>query len=209
VPTSQNKGNFSSLSIETFIAKWQLFAYVVTKKERYRTGEKALTRKEYETVLAVCGSLEDRVMVMLAVSLGLRRGDLVRVRVGNVDFKNHQLTYLEKKKGDRVRVVPIGQKLEQEIKMLIGTIPKGQDTLFSFKDRQAYNRFNFLCEKAGIGSRPFHALRATCIKFCQAGGWSPEQVSELTGDTIEVIQAHYATPSQAEMSEVMRNKEVC
>lgn len=182
---------------------------MVTKKERYRTGEKALTRKEYERVLEVCGTLEDRVMVMLAVSLGLRRGDLVRVKIANIDFNNHHLTYLERKKGDRVRVVPIGQRLEQEIRMLIGTIPKGQDTLFSFKDRQAYNRFNALCEKAGIGPRPFHALRATCIKFCQQAGWTPEQVSELTGDTIEVIQAHYATPSQAEMSEVMRTKEVC
>lgn len=182
---------------------------MVTKKERYRTGEKALTRKEYDEVLSVCGSLEDRVMVMLAVSLGLRRGDLVRVRVGNIDFINHQLTYLEKKKGDRVRIVPLGSRLEQEIRMLIGTIPKEQDTLFSFKDRQAYNRFNSLCEKAGIGPRPFHALRATCVKFCQAGGWSPEQVSELTGDTIEVIQAHYATPSQGEMAEIMRSKEVC
>ena len=175
----------------------------------FNTGEKALTRKEYDAVLSVCGTLEDRVMVMLGVSLGLRRGDLVRVRVANIDFQNHQVTYLEKKKGDRVRVVPLGPRLEQEIKMLIGTIPKGQDTLFSFKDRQAYNRFNTLCQKAGIGSRPFHALRATCIKFCQAGGWSPEQVSEITGDTIEVIQAHYATPSQAEMAETMKNKEVC
>ncbi|MDD5264673.1 MAG: tyrosine-type recombinase/integrase [Candidatus Bipolaricaulis sp.] len=179
------------------------------KQQRYRTGEKALTRKEYDAVLSVCGTLEDRVMLMLAVSLGLRRGDLVRVRVGNVDFKNHQITYLERKKGDRVRAVPIGQKLEQEIRMLIRTIPKGQDTLFSFKDRQAYNRFNSLCEKAGIGSRPFHTLRASCVKFCQAAGWSPEQVAELTGDTIEVIQAHYATPSQAEMAETMRSKEVC
>lgn len=182
---------------------------MVTKSVRYRTGEKALTRKEYDAVLSVCGTLEDRVMVMLGVSLGLRRGDLVRVRAGNVDFKNHQITYLERKKGDRVRVVPIGQKLEQEIRMLIGTIPKGQDTLFSFKDRQAYNRFNSLCEKASIGPRPFHALRGTCVKFCQAAGWSPEQVAELTGDTIEVIQAHYATPSQAEMAETMRSKEVC
>lgn len=179
------------------------------KTNRYRTGEKALTKKEYQSVLEVCGTLEDRVMVMLAVSLGLRRGDLVRVKCSNIDFKNHTLSYLERKKGDRVRIVPVGPKLEQEIKMLLGTIPKGQDTLFSFKDRQAYNRFNTLCEKAGIGSRPFHALRGTCIKFCQASGWSPEQVAELTGDTIEVIQAHYLTPSAAEMVATMRTKEVC
>lgn len=179
------------------------------KAERYRTGQFALTRKEYDRVLSVCGNLEDRVLVMMAVSLGLRRFDIVRVKVANIDFRNHQITYLEKKKGDRVRIVPMGPKLEQEIQMLIQTLPKGQTTLFSFKDRQAFNRFNTLCEKAGIGNRPFHALRATCVKFCQQAGWTPEQVCELTGDSLRVIQEHYATPSQAEMGETMRAREVC
>jgi len=179
------------------------------KKPRYKTGEKSLSRSEYEAVLSVCGCYEDRVLVMLAVSLGLRRGDIVRVKISDIDFDKHQLKYQEKKKGDRIRIVPIGPKLEQEIKMLIETIPKGQKTLFSFKDRQAYNRFQTLCEKAGVGGRPFHALRATCMKFCQAAGWTPEQTSELTGDSIEVIQAHYLTPTIAEMAETMREKEVC
>jgi len=179
------------------------------KRTPYKTGQHALTRKEYENVLSVCGSLEDRVMVMLGVSLGLRRFDLVLVRVANIDFTNHQITYLEKKKGNRVRVVPMGPKLEQEIRMLIKTLPKGQDTLMSFGDRQAYNRFAALCKKAGIGSRPFHALRATCVKFCQQAGWTPEQVAELTGDSLRVIQEHYAVPTAGEMKETMREKEVC
>jgi len=157
----------------------------------------------------VCGTLEDRVMIMLAVSLGLRRSDLVRVKTANINFAVHRLTYLEKKKGDRIRVVPIGVKLEQEMKMLIKTLPKNQDTLFSFKDRQAYNRFAALCERAGIEQRPFHALRATCVKFCQANGWKPEEVAELIGDSLQVIQAHYSVPSDAEMGETMRTKEVC
>lgn len=179
------------------------------KKPRYKTGEKSLTRDEYERVLAVCGRLEDRVLMMMAVSLGLRRGDIVRVKISDIDFEKHQLKYLEKKKGDRIREVPMGPKLEQELKMLINTIPKGQKTIFSFGDRQAYNRLQTLCDRAGVDRRPFHALRATCIKFCQDMGWTSEETAKLVGDTIEVIQNHYSTPSDAEMKEVMQTKEVC
>lgn len=176
------------------------------KQKAVKTGEHALTKGEYEKVLLACDSLGDRVLIMMAVSLGLRRSDIVRVRVCDVDLRERTITYHEKKKGDRIRVVPMGPKLYQEVKMLIGTI-HDRETLFAFKDRQAYNRFNRLCDIAGIPRRPFHSLRATCVKFCQAAGWSPEQVSELTGDTIRVIQEHYSTPSKAEMKEIMKGKE--
>lgn len=177
------------------------------KAATYRTGEYALTRGEYEKVLQAAGSIEDRVMVMLGASLGLRRGDLVRVKVSDVDLKNCTLSYHEKKKGDRIRTVHIGPRMALELKILMGTL-RGQETLFTFKDRQAYNRWINLCDAAGIPRRPFHALRATAIKFAQAAGWSPEQVSELTGDTIKVIQEHYAIPSRAEMGELVKAKEI-
>lgn len=181
------------------------------QKQPYKTGQKALTREEYNKVLSVCNTLEDRTLLMVAVGLGLRRADIVRIRIDNIDFKNNQLTYLEKKKRDRSRTVPLGPKLKQEIKLLINTIPKGQKTLFSFGSRQAYNRFQNLCDLAELEDRqrPFHALRATCIKFCQDADWSLEETAELVGDSIKVIQEHYTTPSKAEMAKVMREKEVC
>ena len=177
------------------------------KFSAYRTGEYALTRGEYEKVLQVAGTIEDRVMVMLAVSLGLRRGDLVRIKVSDVDLKNSMISYHEKKKGDRVRNIPIGPRMALELKILMQTLPGDQEALFTIKDRQAYNRWVRLCDLAGIPRRPFHSLRATAIKFAQARGWTPEQVAELTGDTIKVIQEHYATPSRAEMSELVKVKE--
>ena len=174
----------------------------------YKTGEFSLTKGEYEKLILAAGQIEDRVMVMLGVSLGLRRADLVRVRLSDIDLKNNLISYHEKKKGDRIRTVPIGPRLALEIKILMNTLPKGQETLFSFKDRQAYNRFQSLCDIAGIPRRPFHAMRATTVKFAQSRGWTPEQVAELTGDTIKVIQEHYATPSRAEMGELVMSKEI-
>jgi integrase len=177
-------------------------------KSAITSGEQALTRTEYEKLLAVCECQEDRVMLMALVAFGLRRQDLVNIKLSDIDIPNASLAYHERKKGNRVRVVPIPPKLLQEIKILQKSIPAGQKTLLSFKDRQAYNRFNKLCRAAGIPGRPIHAMRATCVKFCQAAGWTPEQVAKLTGDTIRVIQEHYATPTAGEMAEVMTEKEV-
>jgi len=172
------------------------------------SGELALTRDEYEKLLSTCKSQEDRVLLMMAVSLGLRRSDIVKIRISNIDLESATLLYHEKKKGNRIRNVPLSPKLVQELRILIKSIPITQKTIFSFKDRQAYNRFQSLCKNAGVTQRPFHALRATCVKFCQAAGWTPEQVSRLVGDSIRVIQLHYATPSIGEMSDVVREKEV-
>ncbi len=89
------------------------------------------------------------------------------------------------------------------------TLPKEKQKrryLFDFVGRTAYRHFNHWCEVAGIPQRPFHSLRATCIKFAHANGWSDEQIAKLTGDKISTIQEYYMTPSVDEMREVTNAK---
>lgn len=174
----------------------------------HRTGEDALTRGEYAKALAACGTLMDELIIKLGVSLCLRREDLVHIMIDNIDLQNNTLTYLESKKGDRIRTVPIGANLRQVIIKYLATIPPNQKKLLHICSKTAYNHFQNICDQAGIPRRPIHALRATGIKFYQAAGWTEEQVSELTGDTIRVIREHYTTPSKAEMSAVMWENEV-
>lgn len=185
------------------------------QKTSYTTGQRALTETDYNKVISVCDNLHDRLLIMLGVSLGLRREDIVRVRVSNIDLENKWLTYLEKKKGDKIRRVPIGDKLRQEIEIYINTT-KPKDYLFPNRQvgksphmsgRTAYNRLKWLCEKAGVEPRPFHSLRATCIKLKQKQGWSVEQVAALIGDTVSTVQSHYSTPSDDEMKNIMQDKE--
>ncbi len=177
-----------------------------------RTGELAFTQREYEKLLSVCNTLEDETMLQIAVSLGLRRTDLSRIRVADIDLENRSLIYFEHKK-NRYRNVPLSPKLTQLIRKYLNSLPKKQEYVFSwgasrYGDRTAYRRLQSLCDRAGIPRRPFHTIRATCIKFCQKAGWSPEAVSELTGDTIRVIQEHYSTPSAQEMKEIVEEKEI-
>ncbi len=174
----------------------------------YRTGEHSLSRKEYGRLLDACSSIEDELMVKVGVSLGLRRYDLTHVMIADIDLDERTMSYHEKKKGNRIRTVYLSGKLAQLIVKYLKTIPNTQTRLFSFCDKTAYNRLQNLCDIARIPRRPFHALRATCIKFHHAAGWDEEQTAELVGDSIRVIQDHYATPSKSEMREATETKDV-
>jgi len=179
---------------------------MIYKRERYRSGEKALTPREYRELISVIDRQEDEVLIKLAVSIGARREDLASIKVKDIDLDELKLSFYEQKKR-RIHTVPLSPEMARLIKQLLNSRGKNQSQLlFTFTGRTAYSRLQLYCDKAGIPKRPFHALRATCIKRCQAAGWTPEQVSRLTGDTIAVIQEHYSYPSSSEMQEVASSK---
>lgn len=177
------------------------------KADKYRTGEKALTRKEYEKLLTTIDNLEDEVMIQTAIATGIRREDLCSIKISDIDFNENKISFYESKK-KRIWNVYTPDELVRKIKQLIQSRGKKQsEYLITYSGRTAYRRLQEYCDRAGIDRRPFHSLRATCIKFCQSAGWTPEQVSRHTGDTISVIQRHYSTPSTSEMYETAREKE--
>lgn len=198
---------------------------MIQSKKRYTTGEDALSPTEWQKLISVVDNLEDEVMLKMTVTKGFRREDIghgtlkrqrknktvwvtTGIKVENIHFDDKRLTYYESKK-DRIRDVPLNDNDITLIKKLINSRGKHQhEYLVTYSGRTAYRKLQEYCDKAGIRRRPFHALRSTCVKFCKAAGWLDEQVSSLTGDTITVIQEHYATPSTAEMSEVAETKPV-
>jgi len=178
---------------------------MLVKKERYKTGRFALTRAEYEAIRAVIDNFEDEVLIRLAVASGMRREDIVNVKISDIKLEDHRIFFFEHKK-DKIHSFHVSGDLMQLVVKYLGTLPRNQQKLLDMSSKTAYNRFQRLCERAGIPKRPFHALRSTCIKFCQLAGWTPEQTAALVDDTIAVIQEHYLTPSEAEMKEVCQKK---
>lgn len=181
-----------------------------TNKRRGKIGKYSFTEKEINKLLEKIGNLEDEVLIRVAVSNGLRRQDIARLKVKNIDLDNKELTFWEHKKR-RWKTVPMSESLKKHLAMYINTLDKKQEHLFSFGkskygDKTAYNRLHALCERAGIRTRPFHALRSTCIKRCQKAGWTIQQTADFVGDTVKVIEVHYNVPSEDEMKELVDEK---
>jgi integrase len=186
------------------------------KSDKYKSGEKALTHKEYDTLIDSIADLEDELLIKLAVATGLRREDICNVLVSNIDLENNTLIFFESKK-NITRPIFLSDSIVTLIRKYLKTIPQGgykrkykkqivAGFLFSIQGRSAYRHFNYWCKIAGIDERPFHALRATCIKFAHDAHWSDEQISKLTGDKISTIQEHYMTPSNDEMRQAAKEK---
>lgn len=170
-------------------------------------GENALTKKEWERMLMKIDYLRDEVLLKLAVETGIRRKDIVSIRVNDIDFNERKITFYENKKR-KLHSVYISEKMLLLIRKYINTFSKKQEQLFNISDRQAWNILNKYLVKANIKQRGFHALRGTCIKFAQLKGWSESQTAKHLDDTIRTIQEHYATPSDLEMKEVAQTKSV-
>ena len=173
------------------------------------TGEKALTPGQVDKLLSVITNLEELTLIKIAIAGGLRRKDVVNIRRKDVNSEEHSLTFFEHKK-NRTYKVYLSEDVMNTIAMWI-RMSNGSQWLFPSHyqgikrhlcSKTAYNYLNRLLKKAGLPQRPFHALRATCIKLCQSKGWSAEQTAKHVGDTIRTIQQHYSTPSAEEMKKI-------
>ena len=184
-----------------------------SKRERYRTGEKALTPEQVQTLLSLKDiPLVEEGLLRLALDGGLRRKDIVHVRQADVHEKENLVVYYEHKKrrnwqcyvGDEtVKTLSQIKRQTPSLWMFPAANPKRH-----ISSRTAYNILHRNLKKAGLPLIPFHALRATCIKLCQRAGWTPEQTSKHVGDTIRVIQEHYSTPSLEEMKDTVKQRPI-
>ena len=195
-------------------------------KLKSTSGEKAFSKTDWKKFIAVVDNLEDEVLYTLIVTCVFRRADICHgtskkyvgskqisvitgILVEDIDLgDNPSITYKEWKK-NRTRTIYITETNKVLIQKLLNSRGKNQPQyLITYSGATGYRRLQQYCEKAGVAKRPIHALRATCAKFCNAAGWSDEQISALTGDTIAVIQEHYMTPSTDEMKEVTELKPI-
>jgi integrase/recombinase XerD len=184
--------------------------------EGYKTGEFALTPNEVENLLSHCDTLFEKVLLEVGISTGCRRSDLCAIKKSNIDLTNMTISYIEKKKGSRIKMINFGNKLRTDLKQYIATLPPKCEWLFPsdhgtnkhISDRTVWNVLNRVCERSGISKRPAHALRSTFVKQAISNGWSMSQIANHIGDTEQTVEKYYAVPSIGEMSEVARNKEV-
>lgn len=186
-------------------------------RRKYTSGQKALTPVQVDKLLPSITDLIHLGLFQLAIVSGIRREDIVRIKKSDVNFQIQSVTFYESKKR-RTKTIYIPVSVANTLQMICNVnkkevylFPGGCEKIGGhghMTGRTAYNLLQHYLEKAGLEPRPFHSLRATCVKLCQKRGWTVEQTAEHIGDTIAVVQEHYATPSSEEMREVVGTKPI-
>jgi integrase len=139
----------------------------------------------------------DRLLFVLGVSLGLRIGDLLSLKVGDLRNKTH-LTLLEEKtkKRQKRRRITLSKTVIAEVSAL-----EGDDNDFVFKSRkgngpitrvQAYRILNDAAERAGVNiTIGTHSLRKTFGYQLHAQGIDITRVMEIFGHSTPGVTLRY------------------
>jgi integrase len=182
---------------------------VIPLKKTFRSyTERALSETEYKLLLNACERYEDTCLLYLGVRFGLRRLDIVNVKVADINIESGKLRFYEQKKS-RTRELPIPSDILPWFKQYMDHLPKTQKTVFSYHDdKTVYNRLQDLCKKAGIRTPfPVHSLRGTCYKRLRnQDKWSLEAASAWLGDTIQVAALHYGAVSEGELADLVKGE---
>ena len=177
------------------------------KKQRAPTMKRrrhfeSLTLEEVQRLISVTDRIEIRALFELALTTGLRRGDIVDIDLARVDLDKGHVDFWEAKKKRNWRVF-LEADVVTTLRMYVRTIPRGQRKLFKYSGRTAYNYLQTYLKLAGIKKKlRFHDTRTTFIRLSRIMGRSVKYVMQQTGDSAEVILEHYDWLSDEEMHDV-------
>jgi integrase len=178
----------------------------VRKPKEPRGRVRFLTDDERERLLAACKVSRNRylyLIVVLAISTGARRGELLSLRWPDVDLKRCTLTFQETKNGER-RTVPCTGYAFDLLKQHAQGRCSGISLVFpdatGRKPLSIKDAFANSVQRSGISNFHFHDLRHTFASYLAMQGASLLEIATVLGHkTLQMVQryAHLSEPHKA------------
>ena len=152
----------------------------------YRKGTNTINKAFYRL----------RLIVLIAVTTGMRAAEIFGLRWSDVMYKEQLLAVRAKLKGGRMRYVPMPPELAAELRRL--PIVIGEDRIFPPKPGARSGRqrvegsFEDLLERAGIKDFRFHDLRHTFASWYMMNGGDLYELAKILGHSNIKMTERYA-----------------
>ena len=115
--------------------------------------------------------------VLLAVTTGLRRGDIEAIRVRDIHFDRNTIATRNRKAGKAMPERPITEAVMTQLSNHVATLPDGQDKLFT--NRFPIRRWEKTRQQVGLPHLKFHDLRKTFASLLAQRGVSTAVTQRL------------------------------
>jgi integrase len=174
----------------------------VSKKKEARGRIRFLNDEERDALLAACADSAWpalQALVLLAISTGARRGELIRLRWTDVtvDAPSPQAIIQRTKNGDPRRLPLVGKALEATRRLKLSNAGRSE---FVFPHRldpgRAYGAFDTHWQAAlvtaGIAGFRFHDLRHTCASYLASQGASLLEIADVLGHRTMAMVKRYS-----------------
>ena len=175
-------------------------------KDEVIDGE--LVKGEKTRLLEVCKASNNPYLytvVMLAISTGMRQGEIMNLKWNQVDLKKGQITLFETKNGE-IRVVPLvgpAHKLVKEMTQGIGKTLLFPSKQHNDKPTSLRNQWDKALIDAEITDFKFHDLRHTAASYLAMNGASLHEIAEILGHKTLAMVKRYAHLTEQHTSSVV------
>jgi len=147
-------------------------------------------------------------LVVLALSTGMRHGEIASLDWSQVDLEQHRITLYETKNGE-IRVVPLvgmAHDLLTQRQDAAGTSAKG--LVFASpndptKPHDLRSAWRSAVSKAQLTDFHFHDLRHCTASYLAMNGATPNEIAEVLGHKTLQMVKRYSHLSQAHMTELV------
>ncbi|MCO6496021.1 MAG: site-specific integrase [Chitinophagaceae bacterium] len=160
---------------------------LVHRPRREHKLPNVLSKEEVKAILDVLTNTKHRAMLSLIYACGLRRNELLQLRLTDVDSKR-MLIFIRQSKGKKDRIVPVGSKLIELLReYFVQYRPKaylfeGQKTGNPYCGRSLTLVLHKAVEKAGIKKKvTLHWLRHSYATHLLESGTDLRYIQELLG----------------------------
>jgi integrase len=167
-----------------------------------------LSDEERERLLVECKahSQDLYTIIVLALSTGARRNEIMGLTWADVDLKSGLVTFTKTKNGDR-RTVPITGHALELVKDIASQRRFKNDFLFpgrrTGKPMAIENIFQAALSRAGIENFRFHDLRHSAASYLVMAGVDMRTVAEILGHRDLKMTHRYAHLSRAHVSDAV------
>lgn len=130
-----------------------------------RSLPRALRHEHVARLLAACPGTREELIVLLAVQEGLRRGEIARAQLGDVDFNEHAL--FVRGKGGHERVLPVTDETWSALTRYLGEYPAHAGPLV-----RSYTRPKSGLSPLSVGALVVKIMRDAGLKTAAHDGFS-------------------------------------
>ncbi len=165
-----------------------------------------LSRDEYRRLLKHCNRFL-RPIVEIAVETGMRRGEILSLKLDQVDLERREIR-LSITKTKRPRVIPLSDRAVS----IFAVIASERTTGLVFINpttakpyTSVKKAFASACQKAGISNFRFHDLRHTFASWSVQGGADLYRLSRILGHSNLQMTTRYAHLSTQALHDLVRD----
>lgn len=149
-------------------------------------------------------------VVLLALSTGMRKGELMNLRWPDVDLPNGRITLRETKNGE-TRVVPLVGPASEAMKAHAKVRRMDTDLVFPapakppkpVKPMDFRGAWEAALKRAEVADFHFHDLRHSCASYLAMGGASLAEIAEVLGHKTLAMVKRYSHLSDSHVAGVV------